>query len=192
MRADRLEAILLQPLTASLMRSCPPHAPSSTEGRGSFSMRDPEKQKASARAWRERNREKVRAYNRIYGPAWRARNPDFKEKARASRRVWQKKNRDKNSMYARANKYGMSIAEVDRMLISQSGRCAACLEPLEATGRRGPHVDHDHATDVVRGILCGDCNLTLGNARESKVRLLRLVDYLNECEEREVNQRRGR
>lgn len=68
--------------------------------------------------------------------------------------------------------YGLSLDDYDRMLMSQGGRCAcgAIENPL--------HVDHDHDTGAVRGLLCGPCNRTLGMALESPERLLALVDYL--------------
>lgn len=62
------------------------------------------------------------------------------------------------------------------MLEAQGNRCAACgsREP----GRRGWHVDHDHKTNRVRGILCGHCNSALGFARDDTITLQRLIDYL--------------
>ncbi len=40
------------------------------------------------------------------------------------------------------------------------------------------HVDHDHDTGVVRGILCFTCNVALGNIKDRRDLLLGLVDYL--------------
>ena len=40
-------------------------------------------------------------------------------------------------------------------------------------------VDHDHATGLVRGRLCHQCNVALGLLQDSTVRLIGLIRYLN-------------
>lgn len=63
-------------------------------------------------------------------------------------------------------KYGITSADYDRMLKGQGGHCALCpVSPEEIeVGRYRTffHVDHDHGTGRVRGLLCPDCNLKLG------------------------------
>ena len=44
---------------------------------------------------------------------------------------------------------------------------------------RGTHVDHDHATGRVRGLLCSDCNLAEGFVRSSASRARMLAAYLD-------------
>lgn len=56
-------------------------------------------------------------------------------------------------------RYGLTVAAWEAMLILQAGRCAACSEPM--TGR-GPVVDHDHDTGKIRGLLCQHCNVAVG------------------------------
>ena len=53
-------------------------------------------------------------------------------------------------------KYGITINEYDEMLVQQNGLCAIC-EGQSGT-IKGFHVDHDHDTDQVRGLLCHSCN----------------------------------
>ena len=72
-------------------------------------------------------------------------------------------------------KYKLSIAEWNEMLIRQSGRCAICLFPM-----RSPHIDHDHTTGKVRGLLCSHCNRGLGAFYDSADSLLRAADYVKE------------
>jgi hypothetical protein len=50
---------------------------------------------------------------------------------------------------------GITQAEYDRLLVEQGGHCALC--PNTPKTRR-LHVDHDHATGAVRGLLCFRCN----------------------------------
>src|SRR4051812_42613820 len=61
--------------------------------------------------------------------------------------------------YHLRRRYGISAEEADLMLQDQGGLCAIC--------RAAPavHVDHDHATDAVRELLCFNCNGGLGQFR---------------------------
>jgi hypothetical protein len=55
-----------------------------------------------------------------------------------------------------ASKYGLTLDGWHELLIEQRGRCGICSRPMKK-----PHVDHDHATDRVRGLLCAACNWAL-------------------------------
>jgi len=57
----------------------------------------------------------------------------------------------------------------------QGGRCAICNK---RGGARGLAVDHNHATNQVRGLLCGECNMGLGRFKDSPVLLSRATMYL--------------
>lgn len=62
--------------------------------------------------------------------------------------------------YRLKTEYGITKADFDRMLLEQSNKCKICVST--DWGPRGPNVDHDHATGVVRGLLCIRCNVGLG------------------------------
>ncbi len=47
-----------------------------------------------------------------------------------------------------------------------------------ATKMTGPNVDHCHETGVVRGLLCGNCNVFIGLAKEDVQTLAKAIDYL--------------
>ena len=53
-------------------------------------------------------------------------------------------------------KYGITVVEYDAMFIRQGGSCAICEGPPGSV--KGFHVDHDHQTNEVRGLLCHTCN----------------------------------
>jgi hypothetical protein len=59
----------------------------------------------------------------------------------------------------------------------QKGRCAICQEPLKL-GARGVHVDHDHRSRIVRGLLCNSCNVGLGMFKDNPELLIAAIDYL--------------
>lgn len=71
--------------------------------------------------------------------------------------------------------YGITVDEWHSMLIRQSGRCDICINPMKQ-----PHVDHCHATGVVRALLCKGCNLLLGNALDNPDILKAAISYLEE------------
>lgn len=76
--------------------------------------------------------------------------------------------------------YNITLEQWDRMLIEQSGRCGACNQPM--IGPNEPCVDHDHDTNVVRWLLCNNCNLGLGHFKHSIDRLYGAIEYLESFE----------
>ena len=59
-------------------------------------------------------------------------------------------------------KYHITEAEYNRLLTENNGRCWACGTPPKEG--RNLHVDHNHKTKNVRGLLCWTCN-QIGRAR---------------------------
>lgn len=85
--------------------------------------------------------------------------------------------------YRRYNlqKYGLTPATYEALLQSQRGVCAICGMPprdLSVSRHARLHVDHDHATGVVRGLLCMSCNRALGWFRDHAGLLASAIDYL--------------
>lgn len=70
--------------------------------------------------------------------------------------------------------YGISLKEYNQMLVDQLNRCAICEVPFT----KSPHVDHNHETGEVRGLLCGPCNTGLGMFKDSISNLLHAIKYL--------------
>lgn len=105
--------------------------------------KDPISQALYLKEYRCRNRDRIRTGQK----SWTDRNREY---VRESQREKQYKNR-----------YGITVADYDRMLLAQGGRCAICKTD-KSLGRGRFHVDHDHATGRVRGILCHLCNTALG------------------------------
>ena len=55
-------------------------------------------------------------------------------------------------------KYGLTQNMFEALVAAQLGNCAIC----GANEDRDLHVDHDHRTNKVRGLLCGKCNKAIG------------------------------
>jgi hypothetical protein len=74
--------------------------------------------------------------------------------------------------YHLRRRYGIGVAEYEALVAEQGGVCAVCRT------RTPEHVDHDHLTGAVRGVLCSGCNQGLGNFRDSAAALRQAIDYL--------------
>jgi hypothetical protein len=78
----------------------------------------------------------------------------------------------------RRRKYGLSPEEFDRLHAAQNGCCAICCNPMTTSGASKCCVDHDHETELVRGLLCARCNLLLGKALDNPLILQAALYYL--------------
>lgn len=114
---------------------------------------NPKKLAAIQKKYRDKNREKVRA---------RRLTPEQKERKKTYRTK------------ARCKKYGLTTDQYEQILEDQANVCAVCTKSFGKT----PHIDHDHETGAVRGILCHHCNTALGLLKDSPELLLRAVMYL--------------
>lgn len=69
------------------------------------------------------------------------------------------------------------------MCAEQGGVCAICgRRPREGTHL---HVDHDHETGRVRGLLCFSCNVAVGQLQHDPTRIVRAADYLDDDTDRD-------
>lgn len=96
----------------------------------------------------------------------------------ASNRKWRERNPAKVAATKRRyalKKYGLTPEDYDAMLERQSGRCAICASPDPHSRWGRFHIDHDHETGRVRGLLCHPCNLHLGLV---EARLPQMASYL--------------
>jgi hypothetical protein len=89
-----------------------------------------------------------------------------------------KKNPDVHREYLLRAKYGLTLEQYDTMLARQEGRCAICGTTNPASHHKRFVVDHNHATNEVRGLLCSMCNTGLGNFFDNPFSLLNAAKYL--------------
>lgn len=72
----------------------------------------------------------------------------------------------KGKLTRRGNKlkhdYGITLEQYDQMLKSQGSRCKICYTDTPGGAHKYFHVDHDHITGEIRGLLCCGCNHKLG------------------------------
>ncbi len=86
----------------------------------------------------------------------------------------------KGRMENRKHLYGMTADDYAELISQQDQRCAIC-GTMEWGGKTGePHVDHDHKTNAVRGLLCAGCNYGLGCFKDDAKQLRAAADYLDD------------
>lgn len=95
---------------------------------------------------------------------------------------WYEKNKDKHNKKKQLRLYNLTEEEYNCLLLKQKNLCAICKKELP----RIPHIDHDHNTKKVRGLLHRQCNLLLGSARESISMLQNAIEYLKRNGEKNV------
>ncbi|PZQ46768.1 MAG: hypothetical protein DI556_19295 [Rhodovulum sulfidophilum] len=81
------------------------------------------------------------------------------------------------------SKYNITIEDFDKMLISQSEKCAICDKKLttDYNHRKNGNlavVDHCHSVGTIRGILCNSCNTGLGYFSDNIHFLNKAIMYL--------------
>jgi hypothetical protein len=76
-------------------------------------------------------------------------------------------------------RYNEFISEEEylELFIKQKGKCAICGIPQNRLNRRFD-IDHIHGTSIVRGLLCGNCNMGIGQLRDSPRLLRAAADYI--------------
>jgi hypothetical protein len=100
---------------------------------------------------------------------------------------WMKNNRELRGRIARRwelrTLYNLTPEEYQKLYDSQSGVCAICKTPESAVEHRSGKkrelsIDHSHATNENRGLLCLFCNHALGNFKDSPELCRRAAEYL--------------
>ncbi len=113
-----------------------------------------------------------------------AKDPDYDKKHNAGK--WEKIRQDPELYAARQEavrkhklkvKYGITPEDFGLMFDEQGGVCGICPRPLEV-GSYKTHVDHDHKTGRVRGLLCLQCNTALGKLGEDESIILSMLEYV--------------
>ena len=77
---------------------------------------------------------------------------------------------------AKERRYGITQTEFDQMLIDQKNRCAICNSKFKNS--KSTHIDHCHDSSKVRGLLCGNCNLAIGQFNDNADLMENAIKYL--------------
>jgi len=107
---------------------------------------------------------------------WAIRNPEKQAAALRNRRTNNPERAVLHDRRMNLKKYGLTLDEYNELVEKQGGVCAIC-EKVCSSGKNLA-VDHVHITGAVRGLLCMQCNRSLGGFDDDPRRLLRGVAYL--------------
>lgn len=84
-------------------------------------------------------------------------------------------------------KYGVTPEWVKEQRERQMGICDICGVELCETNTVATHVDHDHTTGKVRGVICQACNKGLGYFRDRTDVLESAIIYLRKNNGRQAS-----
>lgn len=122
-------------------------------------------------AWRKANKGKVAECKKRYAMRNWAAIREHRKAYMATRKVEAAEYRRRWNL---AKRYGITMEQYGDMWARQGGLCGICRRT-----HRKMCVDHDHATGVVRGILCQPCNVCLGGLGDNLDGVMRAVRYLS-------------
>lgn len=138
---------------------------------------------ARRKRWYEANRE--REIRRVR--EWQQANSERHLESQRRRRQDPEVKRRARAGHLR-RKFGITSEQYDEMLAAQGGACALCGRP--PTEGISLHVDHDHATRALRGLLCFRCNNALGDLGDDPDLLRAAATYLDAHDAEARHQRR--
>lgn len=132
--------------------------------------KNPEKAKEIDKKYRLANSEKMSQRNK----KWREENREY---VIEFQRKWREENKEYTKEQSRLRLYGLTPQRYSMLGESQKWLCAICGIHI-SIAKRGLFVDHSHTTKKVRGLLCVNCNLMIGYAKDSKLILEKAIRYL--------------
>lgn len=116
-----------------------------------------------AEKYREKNKDKIHEQYLKHKPFRKKVSPDV----------------HRNISYKR--NFGITLNDYNIILKNQKGKCAICKQK-ESNGKN-LSVDHDHKTGKVRGLLCNNCNRSLGLLKDDISVLKNCIKYLKKNEQ---------
>jgi len=147
-----------------------------------WAVKNPDKRAANDLKYRQTHRVEQAAKSRAYYHA-------HKDECRLRAAIYRKENLKKvyasKAIYVSKNKLHLDETKRlgrTRLLEVKAGRpcpsvCEICWRPPDKSSKR-LDFDHNHATNMFRGWICGHCNTALGMAQDSPTLLRAMADYL--------------
>lgn len=129
----------------------------------------------------EKSKKKYKEYQKAYRKKHKVKRAEQYKAYYAANR---ERLREKYRLYGRAHpeiaraanlkfNYGLTLEEYEDMYLAVAGHCQICGRHKDQL-----HVDHNHDTGEVRGLLCNRCNTALGLLQDSPELIARSLQYI--------------
>ena len=131
--------------------------------------------------WKEKCRRRGHEYQVAHraqmGEYCKKRYEENKDEILGQQRAWYHANKQVVSDRTLLRTYGIARPEFDALLVFQGGGCAICgAKTCGGMGRF--HVDHNHETKEIRGLLCHRCNTAIGSLKDTPSIIEGAIVYL--------------
>lgn len=122
------------------------------------------------REWYKKHKDRIRdakkKAKKKYRETYRGKYSMYKYNSKPSTKLRQKN-------YRFIKRYRISLEQYEKMYNERLGSCDICHNFFPTL-----HVDHNHLTGAVRGLLCGSCNRALGLLKDNFNYLSNAIEYL--------------
>lgn len=122
-------------------------------------------------------RPEVKERAKIRNAQYRKRRAEYKktERGKEAEKRWRQSESAKEVKRRSTLKrrYGLTPEQLVDMFEAQNKECKICLKTIDKY-----HIDHDHDSGIVRGLLCGPCNMALGLLKDNTETLRSAIEYL--------------
>jgi hypothetical protein len=153
-----------------------------------YYLANKEKVLAEQKMYREKNKDRIAQYER----EWRKKNA---EKIAKKKSDWYFNNKDVRKEYLDKNKerfkevrqihnkklkfkgYNITEEQYLEMFNNQNGCCVICGTPQNEL-KCALHIDHNHETGKIRGLLCMKCNRGIGYFNDNIEKMKNAIDYI--------------
>ena len=120
-------------------------------------------------------------YKELYAASHRQRAIDYyyRNQDESCKKKRERPNKTYKARIANAkHSYGLADAELQELLLAQQGCCKICGRDFGSLSVEY-HIDHDHDTGAVRGLLCPACNTAVGLIENHRINPKKIAEYLN-------------
>lgn len=124
----------------------------------------------STNTWYYKNKEKHKELSRKW---WEANKHRSKKYTKTYREKYKHLIASKSKWWNLFSAYGITKEEYEAMCNKQKGECCICRCKAKLV------VDHCHATNKIRGLLCSSCNVGLGHFKDNMNLLQAAINYLS-------------
>lgn len=107
-------------------------------------------------------------------------NPEKHKQIKMNRNLYLQNRKNSTRKWYLKTTYGITLEQYEELFLKHNGKCHICLESKDYY----LHVDHNHKTGKVRGLLCNNCNRGLGLLGDSITTLISAARYLEDFEDK--------